>query len=260
MGMVRKILICTWMLVTCNVIMAQNMRRALKVKVAETALSSGFGLYDNPVWGVGASIHYLVGVGVQEQKFKIGVGIREFSYFSKKREYSTSNLDYVAQLKNGSDSVYIPKMQSNFVNGYLALRYKIKRGIDFGANIDIGGITFGGTKSGFFHSYELTLGQKQKENLKPFGYNLNTFGQRGTWGTSFSELYLQFRAGNIMSYRIALNKFSNEVETEGYVTGSGYRFNNNGYTIMGSLVWNIRHNQSDRDEMNFYKKSRVIFK
>ncbi len=257
MGMVRKLLICSIILMATLNADAQNMRKMLKVKVAEAALTSGFGLYDNPVWGVGANMHYMLGVGRNEQKFKIGIGIREFSYFAKNREFETSNQDYLALLKNGTDSVFVPKMKSNFVNGYIALRYKIKRGIDFGANIDVGGITFGGTKKGEFHSYELTLGQRTPVNLKPFGYNLNAFGQKGTWGTSFTELYFQFRAGNIMSYRVSANKFYNEVETLQYVTGNGYRFKNDGFTIMGSLVWNIRHHQTSRDQQHFYKKARV---
>jgi hypothetical protein len=257
MGMVRKLLICALLVTIAGKLEAQYMRKMLKVKVAEAALSSGFGLYDNPVWGVGPNMHYMIGVGRNAQKFKIGVGIREFSYFAKRREFETSNQDFVALMKNGPDSVYIEKLQSNLVNGYIALRYNIKRGIDFGANIDVGGITFGGTKKGQFHSYELSKGQKLPVTLKPFGYNLNTFGQDGTYGTTFSEIYFQFKAGNIMSYRVSVNKFLNEVETLTYVTGNGYRFRNNGYTIMGSLVWNIRHHQTSRDQQNFYKKART---
>lgn len=148
-------------------------------------------------------------------------------------------------------------MQSNLLNGYIAMRYKIKRGIDFGANIDVGGITFGGSKSGNFHSYELTLTKPQKVNLKPYGYNLNLFGMNGSWGSAFSEVYFQFRAGNIMSYRVSLNMFANEIESSSFITGNGYRFSNNGYMILGSLVWNIRHQQSQWDQTNFYKKARV---
>jgi hypothetical protein len=257
MGMIRKLLVIVFLVFVSGKIDAQNMRKFIKVKVAEASITAGFGLYDNPVWGVGPSIHYMLGLGHNSQKFKIGIGMREFSYFAKRREYETSNQDYVQKLTNGTDSVFVDKMQSNFLNGYLALRYKIKRGIELGANIDIGGITFGGTKKGQFHSYELTLGKKLPVNLKPYGYNLNMFGQKGTWGTSFSEVYMQFRAGNHMSYRVSVNKFLNEVESLNYVTGNGYRFSNNGYTIMGSLVFNIRQLKSERDETNFFKKSRV---
>ncbi len=252
--MVRKILIFMLCFVALTQVNAQNMRKTIKVKVAEAAVTGGFGLYDDPVFGGGASIHYLIGLGRNSQKFKIGVGLREFSYGGKRRQYETANDEYVALLKGGTDSMYIPKMQSNILNGYLALRYKVKRGIDFGANIDIGGITFGGTKKVLFHSYELTLNSDVPYNLKPYGYNLNMFGQQGSWGSSFSEIYFQFRGGNRLQYRVSAAQFYNEIESNTYVTGNGYRFSNLGYMVLGSVVFNIRQGISNRDEMNFYKK------
>lgn len=81
--MLRKLLFFTVFIILSNTLLAQNMRKYIKVKVAEASLSAGFGLYDNPVWGLGPNIHYMIGVGRNEQKFKIGLGIREFSILLK---------------------------------------------------------------------------------------------------------------------------------------------------------------------------------
>jgi hypothetical protein len=229
-----------------------KLKRMVVRKTAEAALMLNGGLYNTSARGIGANIHYMWGIGRQKQRLNVGLGIREYSFWAQKREYETSSADYYKFLQNGTDSIYFDKMQSNILNGYLALQFHIKRGIELGANIDLGGVTFGGTKEGFFHSYELTQTAKKKVAVNPFGFNVNSYGANGFgYGSTFNQLYLQFRGGQIMRYRLGLDYFRNEVITRVPVVGNGTRFKNNSLLVMGAIVWNIRHNKSKYDIWNF---------
>jgi hypothetical protein len=220
-----------------------NLRPLIKRKTAEAAFTMNTAFYDGRHWGVGANIHYMWGIGRNKQRFNIGIGLRQYNYFGRDREYSTSDQALVAKLKNGPDSLYFPKISSHLMNSYIALMFHVKRGVDIGAHIDIGGITFGGSKEAYFHSYELTLGQNKKVLTQPFAFNFNPFFTNSGYGSSFNSLYVQFGSGNIMRYRLGVDYFISETNTKTPQTGNGTRFRNNNLMVQGSICWNIRHNR-----------------
>jgi hypothetical protein len=253
--MLRNLLLVLLLsLVTLQADAQRKMRGVLKKKVAEATIYGNFGLYDGPYWGIGTSAQYLWGVGRGNQNFKIGLGIRNYIFNATNRDYATSDADKVATLRGGTDSVFFPKMNAVILNSYLALRFKVKRGIDFGMNIDLFGITFGGTKVGYFHSYELTLAGKERVNVQPYGFNLNPFlpSSNAGYGSSFNEAYFQFQANNILKFRAGLNYFVNEIETKTYITGNGKRFKNNNYMFMLGVTFNVRAKRTEREPWNFY--------
>jgi hypothetical protein len=253
--MLRKLLVVLALFLCVHHADAQKkMRSVLKRKVAEASLYGNFGLYDGPYWGTGLSVHYMWGIGRNKQRFKVGLGLRNYFFSARNREYFTSDVARVASLRGGTDSIFFPKMQSIILDGYLAFLFHVKRGIDFGINIDVGGLTFGSTKIGYFHSYELTLTQKFRENVQPYGFNLNPLlFQDMSKGSTFNEAYFQFNANNILRIRAGVNYFVNEIETKTIITGNGTRFKNNNYMFMLGCAFNIRAQKTARDAFDFYK-------
>jgi hypothetical protein len=248
--MLKKVLIMAIAMLSFYQIEAQSMKGIVKRKTAEAAFFGNVGVYDGEYWGVGANIHYLWGIGRNRQTFSIGLGLRQFNYSAKKREYVTSDPDLVAKLKNGTDSIYFDKQFSALFNSYLAIQIHIKRGVELGLNFDLGGITFGGTKEGQFHSYELTLTDPKRVDVQPSAFNFNPFFTNAGIGSSFNEAYFQFSGGEIMRYRLGFDYFINEITTKVPQVGNGTRFRQVNYMVMGSIVWNIRHNKTKYDIWN----------
>ncbi len=249
--MTKKLLLLLLCAFITNAVFAQRMKNVIKRKIAEAAVMYNEGVYDGNYRGLGANIHYLWGIGRNKQRFSIGLGLREYNFSAKNREYVTSDQSLVAKLKNGTDSIYFEKQNSSLLNGYLALQMHIKRGIDFGLHLDIGGLTFGGSKEGFFHSYELTLTERKKVLVQPFAFNFNPFFSNYGLGSSFNEAYFSFNGGKIMRYRLGFDYFVNEVNTKTPQTGNGTRFRSTNYLVMGAIAWNIRYNKARYDMFNF---------
>jgi hypothetical protein len=248
--MIKKILFIVCVFGFMQQAQAQNMRKLIKHRVAEAAVFGNFGVYDGDYKGVGVNVHYMLGIGRNRQRFSIGLGLRQYNFFAKNREYKTSDQKLIASLKNGPDSVYVNKVNSSLLSGYLAMQFHIKRGIDFGVNLDLGGITFGGNKDGYFHSYELTLTDPKKVTVGSYGYNSNSLLGRNGYGSTINEAYFQFSGGNIMRYRLGFNYFVNEIELNTPQTGNGTRFRTDNYMVMGAIVWNVRHNKKTYDLWN----------
>jgi hypothetical protein len=253
--MIKNLLIILFCCCVMQNASAQRMKGAIKRKTAEAAFSYQNGVYDGKYWAVGASTHYMWGIGRNRQRFSIGMGLRQFNFFGKQREYQTSDQTLVSQLKGGTDSLYFDKINSIMLNSYLALQIHIKRGIDFGLNLDLGGITFGGTKQAYFHSYELTNTELRKVLTQPFAFNFNPvpMAWKGGYGSSCNEAYFQFNGGKIMRYRLGFNYFVNETNTKTPQTGNGTRFKAENYLVTGAIVWNLRHNQARYDLWNMNK-------
>ncbi len=228
-----------------------NIRSAIKRKTAEAGIAYTNATYDGRHWGIGANIHYMWGIGRNRQTFNIGLGLRQFNFFARNREYSTSDPALVANLLNGPDSVRFPKMSSHVLNTYLALGIHIRKNIDFGILLDIGGITFGGVKEGYFHSYELTLGQDKKVFSQPQPFNLNPFFTNYGYGSAHNEFYFSFTANEVLRWRLGVDYFTNEITTKTVQTGNGNRFKNNSTMIMAAIAFNIRHN---RPENTFWSR------
>ena len=254
MGKMLKKLLVILLFVACSIqANAQfRMRSVLKKKYAETCLMGGFGAYNGPYWGAGANIQYLWGIGRNAQHFRLGFGMREFSFFANKRQYETSDPSIVNKLKNGTDSVYLKSCNTNVINSYLAMQYHIKRGIDFGINIDLAGVTFGVQKTGTFHSYELAPGANIKVNTQPTGFNTCAFLQSNSYGSTVNEAYFQFQAFNLMRFRLGATYFVNQIETvsnpySASFGNTGKLFKNNNYMVTGGIVWNIRKQKTTAD-------------
>jgi hypothetical protein len=248
--MLKKIFFFVLIICFAHQLHAQNMRKLIKHRIAEAAVFGNFGVYDGDYKGVGVNAHYMLGIGRNRQRFKVGFGLRQYNFFAKNREYKTSDQDLVAELKNGGDSVYVNKVSSSLLSTYLALQFHIKRGIDFGVNFDLGGITFGGNKEGYFHSYELTLTERKKVGIRPSGFNTNSLLGRNGYGSTINEAYFQFSGGDIMRYRLGFNYFVNEINVNTPQTGNGIRFRTDNYMVMAAVVWNLRHNQKRYDMWN----------
>jgi hypothetical protein len=254
--MLKRLLFCL-----CIVLVAQEagaqmrLSKVIRRKTAEAALTLNGGFYGGTYYSVGTSIHYMWGLGRKRQTSSIGFGVRHNTFFANNREYTTSDKKYYEVLLGGKDSVRFKKMNSNLLSTYLATQIHIKRGVDLGINFDLFGITFGGTQKANFHSYELTLGKDQPINVKPFAFNINDLAtdQYG-YGSSLNQIYLNFRGGRIMRYRLGFDYFINEIETQVPITGNGFRFRNNNVMLSGAISWNIRHNKEYTNIWNFKEK------
>jgi hypothetical protein len=243
----KQLLIMVICVLSVGQLDAQRMRGVIKRKTAEAAVMGNVGVYDGEYRGLGTNLHYMWGIGRNRQRFSIGLGLRVYNFTAKKREYVTSDASLVKYLIGGTDSIYFDKQNSTLMNTYLAFQIHIKRGIEMGFQFDLGGITFGGTKEGFFHSYELTKTVKEKKLVQPFAFNFNPFASGVGYGSTFNEVYFQFSGGNIMKYRLGFDYFVNEINSKSVITGNGTRFKTENYMVMGAVVWNIRHNKSKYD-------------
>ncbi len=230
---------------------AQNMRRVLKKRCAETAVYGSVGYYGNPHWAVGASIHYLHGVGRKKQWFSFGCGLRGNVFNTKKREYTTSS-SALSQLNyGGADSLYMPKVQTNSLNAYFAIKIHIKRGVDVFFTTDLGGINFGDSKESFFHSYETNpVPPGVKYKTEPYAFNVNLLNQ-GTVGSLVHEAYGSFKLNDVLLWRLGIQYFRNEYKVDRNVPLNGKRFNQSHWMAMTALAFDIRWQKNLR-QLNYF--------
>lgn len=239
-----------FLLIVCCVIAvvntdAQRMRKILKKRTAEAAIYGNLGYYGNAHWGVGASLQYLHGVGRKKQFLNIGCGMRANVFFSEKRDYTTSSPVLTARNRGGSDTLYMPKVQTNTLNAYIAIKIHIKKGVDLHFNTDIGGINFGDSKDCYFRSYEtnpLPPGVKYKS--EPYAFNANLLN--GSYGTLMSEMYGSFRLNEVLWWRLGLNYLRNEYKLETNIPMNGKRFYQNHWMVMSALAFDVRWQKNKR--------------
>jgi hypothetical protein len=219
---------------------AQNMRRKLKKRTAEACVYGNLGYYGNPHWSVGANIHYLHGIGRKSQWFSIGTGLRANVFNTKKRSYSTSSQALTRLNIGGSDTLYMPEVQTNTINAYVAIKIHIKRGVDVHFNTDIGGINFGDSKDGYFRSYEtdpVPPGTKYKS--EPYAFNIHMPWSE-SWGSVMSEAYGAFKLNDVLMWRLGFNYFRNEYKIDRNIPMNGKRFSQNHWMVMTGLAFDIR--------------------
>lgn len=218
---------------------AQRMRKVLKKRTAEAAIYGNLGYYGNPHWGLGANIHYLHGVGRKKQFFNIGCGLRANVFFSKKRDYTTSSPVLTARNPGGADTMYMPEVQTNTLNAYIAIKIHIKRGVDVHFNTDIGGVNFGDSKFGYFRSYETNpLPPGVKYKIEPYAFNANLLN--GSYGSIMSEAYGSFRLNDVLWWRLGFNYFRNEYKLDSNIPMNGKRFYQNHWMVMSALAFDLR--------------------
>lgn len=219
---------------------AQRMRKYLKKRTAEACVYGNLGYYGNPHWGVGANIHYLHGIGRNRQTFSLGMGLRANVFFSKKRDYTTSS-NYLTSINpGGADTLYMPEVQTNTLNAYIAMKIHIKRGVDVFINTDIGGINFGDAQKAEFRSYETNpRAPFPSHNTEPYAFNLNN-PLSESYGSLMSEVYGSFRLNEVMKWRLGFNYFRNEYKTNQRIPMNGRRFYQNHWMVMSGLAFDIR--------------------
>jgi hypothetical protein len=239
--MLKKLLLLSLCLMFVLSSEAQNMRRILKKRTAEACVNGSVGYYGNPHWSAGANIHYLHGIGRKKQWFSIGGGLRALAFSTKKRSYNTSSYDLKALNVGGADTVYMPEVQTNTLNAYIAMKLHIKRGVDIFFTTDIAGINFGDSKSGYFRSYEtdpIPPGTKVRSEPYAFNYNGGYFTE--SYGSIMSELYGSFRLNEVLKWRLGLNYYRNEYKMDRNIPMNGKRFSQGHFMVMTGLAFDIR--------------------
>lgn len=228
---------------------AQYMRTKLKKRCAEAAIYGNLGYYGNPHWGGGANIHYLHGIGRKKQWLSIGMGIRANVFSTKKREYTTSSAKLTALNPGGADSLYMAEVQTNTLNAYATIKIHIKRGVDVFFNMDIGGLNFGDSKTGMFHSYETNPVEATyvKYKSEPYAFNLNTLNS-DSYGTLLGEAYGSFRLNDVLKWRLGFNFLRNEYKIDRNVPMNGKRFYQNHWMVMSGLGFDLRWKKNKRQE------------
>lgn len=229
---------------------AQYMRRKLKKRTAEACVYGNLGYYGNPHWGGGANIHYLHGIGRKKQWLSIGMGIRANVFNTKKREYTTSSAKLTALNPGGADSLYMAEVQTNSLNAYAAIKIHIKRGVDIFFNMDIGGLNFGDSKTGIFHSYETNPIPSTfvKYKSEPYAFNLNTLTS-DSYGTLMGEAYGSFRLNQVLKWRLGFNFLRNEYKIDRNVPMNGKRFYQNHWMVMTGLGFDLRWKKNKAQEL-----------
>ncbi len=220
---------------------AQNMRKVLKKRTAEACVYGNLGYYGNPHWGAGTNIHYLHGIGRKRQTFSVGMGMRANLFFTKKRDYTTSS-DVLSALNpgRGGDTLYMPEVQTNTLNAYVAMKIFVKRGVFIHINTDIGGINFGDKQKAFFRSYETNpLPPGREYNTEPYAFNLQVPGKE-SYGTIMTEVYGSFKLSDVLYWRLGLNYLRNEYKVDRLVYMNGTRFSQNNWMVMSGLAFDIR--------------------
>lgn len=238
--MTKRILLFLLISIVAAPSFGQNMRKKLKKRTAEACVYGNVGYYGNPHWSAGANIHYLHGIGRKKQTFSVGMGIRANMFNTKKRDYTTSS-QYLSSINpGGADTLYMPKVQTNTLNAYIALKIHIKQGVDVFFNTDIGGINFGDGKTGYFKSYETNpLPPGLPYRTEPYAFNLNLANYE-SYGSIMSEMYGSFRLNNVLYWRLGFNYFRNEYKVDRSIPMNGKRFYQNHWMVMSGLAFDIR--------------------
>jgi len=247
--MLKRLLICALMAIFTLPSEAQNMRKTLKRRTAEACIYGNLGYYGNTHWGAGANVQYLHGIGRKKQWLSVGAGLRANVFSTKKRDYSTSSAKLTAINPGGADTLYMPEVQTNTLNAYLAVKIHIKRGVDVFFNWDIGGINFGDSKTGYFRSYETNPGPLFQVPYKsePYAFNLNT-GGRDSYGTLIGEAYGSFRLNDVLKWRLGFNYLRNEYKIDRNVPMNGKRFYQNHWLVMSGLGFDLRWKKNKAQE------------
>jgi len=250
--MLKRILVCALLALMAIPSEAQYMRAKLKKRTAEAAVYGNLGYYGNPHWGAGANIQYLHGIGRKRQWLSIGGGIRANVFSSKKREYTTSSAKLTALNPGGSDTLYMPEVQTNTLNAYFALKIHIKRGVDVFFNWDIGGINFGDSKKGYFRSYETNPGPIYQVPYKtePYAFNLNTLNT-DSYGTLLGEAYGSFSLNDVLKWRLGFNYLRNEYKVDRNIAMNGKRFYQEHWMVMTGLGFDLRWKKNKAQASNW---------
>jgi hypothetical protein len=249
--MLKRLLLLIFIVIFVNQSDAQNMRRILKKRTAEVGIWGGVGYYGNPHWAVGTTIHYLHGVGRKKQWFAFGCGLRAVVFNTKRRDYQTSSNALYQLNIGGADSLYMPEVQTNTINAYFTIKIHIKRGVDAIFTTDLGGINFGDSKTGYFHSYEtdpVPPGVKYK--TEPYAFNLNQLSY-GSVGSLMHEAYGSFKLNDVLLWRLGFQYFRNEYKVDRYIPLNGKRFYQNHWMAMTALAFDIRW-KKNKDQARYF--------
>jgi len=243
------------LLITISVLFAlpsvgQNMRKKLKKRTSEACMYGNVGFYGNPHWSAGANIHYLHGIGRKRQTFSVGAGLRANVFNTKKRDYTTSSARLSSLNPGGADTLYMPEVQTNTLNAYIALKIHIKQGVDIFFTTDIGGVNFGDNKNGYFRSYETDpIPPGVKYTSAPYAFNLN-IPTGDAYDSILSEIYGSFRLNKVLNWRLGFNLFRNEYKIDRNIPMNGKRFYQNNWMVMSGLAFDLHwHKTLARDFM-----------
>lgn len=242
--MSKKLFIVIISIISTISVKAQ-MRADIKRKVAETCVSGSIGYYDRTANKAGnVSIHYLWGLGRGKQIVSLGFGLRSTIFATKNRYYTTSSIELSKLNPGGEDTLFMPKVQSNTLNGYFTIQFHIKKGVYLNFNTDIGGIVFADSKTGYFQSYETSrVLPGIKYTAEPYAFNMNLFGDN-SYGSLMNEAYFSFRCSNFLRWRLGFQQFRNEYKTTQDVPLNGRRFSEYHYMFTSGLAFNIRQHKT----------------
>jgi hypothetical protein len=230
----------------CQIADAQtNWRRFMKKRTAEVGVFGGVGFYGNSHWVAGVNMHYLHAIGMKKQWLSFGGGLRANIFNSEKREYTTSSRKLIALNPGGADSMYMPKVQTNTLNAYFAMKVHVKRGVDVFFTTDIGGVNFADSKDGFFHSYETarTPVPGIKYKTEPYAFNISIPWSE-SYGSITSEVYGSFRINHVLWWRLGFQYFRNEYKVDRNIPMNGKRFYQNHWLVTTGLTFDIRWPQN----------------
>lgn len=177
-NLMQKILLFTLVLLPVSIF-----SQTKKVKfISRTTSESGIFLSSNGSLSASAlSLNQYWGVGKRKKNFKFGLGARLTSSFGgSSLEYITApailtsgqtgpGVFFADQQPKNIDTLSLNSTQINSLNAYLALRYDFakKWGIEF--NIDLAGISLGGSKSASLQYGDGTSNNKTSNAKPTFG-------------------------------------------------------------------------------------------
>ena len=183
---------------------------------------------------------HLHGIGQNKRRLKLGYGLRFTSYFGSNQNYLTAPAKYTAK-ESSIDTLKFTKAQSNALNISLQIVYSIHKKIDLGFNIDLTGLSFGGTENGaFISSIRGTNDFMQKS--KPSNFNLLLTGDNDI-GNLNSEFYVRYWVNSKIGIRAGLSYLFTEYTTSNKINlGNGSiindRFRNK--TALGFIAVSIK--------------------
>ncbi len=246
--MMKKLILFSVLCFLIQEASAQYMRGTIKHKYSYAAVYGNVGYDGNPHYGGGMNIQYTWGIGRKRQRFNVGFGLRANVFFTKKRYYSTSSPELIAQNPGGADSLYFNKIQTNTLNGYFVAQFNIKPGVDIYFTTDIGGINFGDGRKGEFLSYETNpvFTAAGEYNTEPYAFNLN-IPINNSYGSLLTEVYGQFRVNETISWRLGVSHLRSEYVTTVDVPRNGRRFSQGHYMATAGLAFNLRKGLASYD-------------
>jgi hypothetical protein len=184
--------------------------------------------------GFSPSASYTKIYGINENKrFKIGYGVRLNTYFAKNKEFITapakitsgkeSFLALVSKPIIGNlDTLQMARTQTNAINTKFIIQYTIKR-MDLGFNIDLFGLTLGGSQEGIFSAKESRLFNQTKQKARPSAFNLLLVGDSDR-GSLNSEIYARYWVNDRIGIRAGASYQFFEYKTNNKLTFDNDRF------------------------------------